>query len=218
MWPSASPMVADCGRLPPPLCVAPGVLGSLVKAQTLSPGKLEALSPASGPRVFWELWRSVAATAGVIRSHPTLPLSRHVTQALHFCTAFLTIWSDNSLEKETVRPAGMNAGHCRSGQSPSLTLVARGPAAEATTPATCRRKTQPQKPGHKKVRRRVAAAGCSPRPAAWHMGRGFLCSLGPTSPQGSGPCCPCPPMRRPASHPRVSVWLWWGGTIPRSDT
>lgn len=99
------------GGFPPPLCVAPGVLGSLVKAQTLSPGKPEARNPASDSRVFWEPWRNVVAAAGVIRSHPALPLSPHVTQVLHFCTAFLTRWSDNPLEKETVVPAGMHVGY-----------------------------------------------------------------------------------------------------------
>lgn len=99
------------GGFPLPLCVAPGVLGSLVKAQTLSPGKLEAPNPASDSRVFWEPWRNVAAAARVIRSHPALPLSPYTTQVPHFCTAFLTGWSDNPLEKETVVPTGMNVGY-----------------------------------------------------------------------------------------------------------
>ena len=41
--------------------------------------------------------------------------------------------------------------------------------------------------------------------------------MGPTSPQGSGPCQPAP-LRGPASHPGVSVWLGPAFTLTAHPT
>lgn len=202
-------MAADGGRLPPTSLCGPWGPGEPGEGSGPLPRKTES------SKSCIRLQGALGTAAGVIRSHPALPLSPHMTQVPHFCTAFLTGWSDNPLEKETVVSTGMNAGYCRPW----------APWPESQPNPGCPRPCRGDYYGRRNLDSRlggewpqVGAGGCSLGPAAWHVGQRFLCSLGPTSPQGSGPCFPRPPLRRPASHPRVSVWPGWDGTLPRSDT
>lgn len=173
MWPSASPMVAGHGRLPPPLCTWPR--GSWEPGDS-RPSPRKTGSSKSCIRLQGVLG-TVEKRCGRCWGHPDpiLPCLSppHVTQVLHFCTAFLTRWSDNPLERNSGAHAGMHVGYHHPWApwpESQLTLVARGPALRPLRLPPAGRKTRLQKPGHEKVRR-VAAAGCSPgMPGMWVTG------------------------------------------------